>query len=62
MAISDTKVFIKRMRENNVSLGRICNILGVSDGKNPSSMRREAVRLVCSKIAQDELKDDIGKT
>lgn len=57
-----TKDFIRRMRENNVNLGRICNILGTCDEDVPSDLRREAVRSICSKFAQEELRDDIGKT
>jgi hypothetical protein len=56
---SVTKDIIRRMRENNVSVGRICNILGVSDGNHTAAFRRESVRSICSKISQEELTDDI---
>ncbi|CAO2175888.1 unnamed protein product [Urochloa humidicola] len=53
-----TKDFIRKLRENNVSLGRICNILGVND----SCTRKQTVRAMCAKISQQNLVDDIGKT
>ncbi|TVU33295.1 hypothetical protein EJB05_25105, partial [Eragrostis curvula] len=57
---SGTKDFIRKLRENNVSIGRVCSILGVTDGS--STIRKEVVRSVCAKLAQENIKDDIGKT
>ncbi|TVU49926.1 hypothetical protein EJB05_01270, partial [Eragrostis curvula] len=57
-----TKDFIRRLRENNVSIGRVCSILGVTDGSSRITIRKEVVRSVCAKLAQDSIKDDIGKT
>lgn len=53
-----TKNLISRLRENNVSVGKICNILRVTD----SCMRKQAVRSICAKLSQQNLVDDIGKT
>lgn len=53
-----TKNFIKKLRENNVSLGRICNVLGVAG----SCMRKQAVRSMYSHLVQQNMIDDIGKT
>ncbi|CAL5011138.1 unnamed protein product [Urochloa decumbens] len=57
-----TKDFIRKLRENNVTLGRVCNILGVSDNAAPSCIRKEVVRAWCAKLSQLNLVDDIGKT
>ncbi|TVU51116.1 hypothetical protein EJB05_02523, partial [Eragrostis curvula] len=57
---SRTKDFIRKLRENNVSIGRVCSILGVTDGS--STIRKEVVRSVCAKLAQENIKDDIEKT
>lgn len=57
-----TKDLIKKLRENNISVGRICNILGVSDGGSRARMRKESVRSICAKLAQENMRDDIGKT
>ena len=57
-----TKDLIKKLRENNISLGRICNILGATDGVSRSGMRKESVRSICAKMAQENMRDDIGKT
>ena len=55
-----TKDLIKKLRENNISVGRICNILGVSDGGSRARMRKESVRSICAKLAQENMRDDIG--
>ncbi|KAL6591476.1 hypothetical protein ACP70R_049979 [Stipagrostis hirtigluma subsp. patula] len=57
-----TKDFVRKLRENNVSIGRVCNILGVSDGSSRQPLRKEVVRTLCAKVAQENIKDDIGKT
>ena len=57
-----TKDLIKKLRENNISVGGICNILGVSDGGSRARMRKESVRSICAKLAQENMRDDIGKT
>lgn len=57
-----TKDFIKRLRTNNVTLGRVCSIIGVTSADSAVPIRKEAVRKLCAKIAQEDIKDDIGKT
>lgn len=57
-----TKDLIRRLRENRVSIGSLCSILGSSDGLTRSAIQKEAVRSVCARLAQDNIKDDIGKT
>lgn len=57
-----TKDLIRRLRENRVSLGSVCSILGSTDGLSWSSIRKEVVRSICAKLAQDNIKDDICKT
>ena len=57
-----TKDLVKKLRENNISVGRICNILGVSDATSSKTMRKESIRSLCAKLSQENMKDDIGKT
>ncbi|CAO2165069.1 unnamed protein product [Urochloa humidicola] len=57
-----TKDFIRKLRENNVSLSRVCNILGVSNNAAPTCIRKEAVRSWCAKLSQQNLADDMAKT
>ncbi|KAJ1292540.1 hypothetical protein BS78_02G399300 [Paspalum vaginatum] len=57
-----TKDFIRKLRENNVSLGRVCSVLGVNSATNGLAVRKQVVRSACATIAQDNIKDDIGKT
>jgi hypothetical protein len=57
-----TKDFIKKLRENNVSIGRVCSILGVSNGMSEAPLRKEIVRSVCAKLAQENMRNDLGKT
>lgn len=51
-----------RNRENNVSLGRVCNILGTSEQNMRAPVRKESVSALCAKISQENLRDDIGNT
>lgn len=57
-----TKDFIRRLRENNVSTGRVCSILGASSGVGGLPVRREVIRSVCARLAQDNIKDDLSRT
>jgi len=57
-----TKDFIRRLRENNVSAGRVCSILGAANGGLGLPVRREVIRSVCAKLAQDNIRDDLVKT
>ncbi|KAG0540465.1 hypothetical protein BDA96_03G411500 [Sorghum bicolor] len=57
-----TKDFIKKLRENNVTLGRVCSIIGVMSASTIAPVRKQVVRNLCAKLAQEDIKDDIGKT
>jgi hypothetical protein len=57
-----TKDFIKKLRENNVTLGRVCSIIGVMSVSTIASVRKQAVKNLCAKLAQEDIKDNIGKT
>ncbi|KAF8706464.1 hypothetical protein HU200_030737 [Digitaria exilis] len=57
-----TKDLVLRLRDNNISIGRICSILGVSGGIARSTLRKESIRSLCSKISRENMRDDIGKT
>jgi len=57
-----TKDFIKRLRTNNVTLGRVWSIIGVSSADSALPIRKQAVRNLCARLAQDDIKEDIKKT
>ncbi|CAD6228294.1 unnamed protein product [Miscanthus lutarioriparius] len=57
-----TKDVVQKLRENNIPIGRVCSILGVDGTQSTIPIRKEAVRSLCARIAQDNIKDDIGKT
>ncbi|CAL5051401.1 unnamed protein product [Urochloa decumbens] len=57
-----TQELVRRLKENNISLGRICNILGVADSQGISAVRKESVRSLCAKISRENLRDDMAKT
>ncbi|KAF8775567.1 hypothetical protein HU200_004341 [Digitaria exilis] len=57
-----TKDLVKKLKENNISVGRICNILGVSYATSSKTMRKESIRFLSAKLSQENMKDDIGKT
>ena len=57
-----TKDFIRRLRENNVSTCRVCSILGTTGGGGGLPVRREVIRSVCAKLAQENIRDDQAKT
>lgn len=56
-----TQDYIKKLRSNNVPLGRVCSILGVSSADSAIHITKQAVRNLCAKLAQDDIKDDIKK-
>jgi hypothetical protein len=57
-----TKDFIKRLRTNNIMLGRVWSIIGVSSADSALPIRKQAVRNLCARLAQDGIKEDIKKT
>lgn len=54
--------FIRSLRENNVSLGKVYNILNATHGENGAPFRKENLRYLCSRIARDSIKEDMDKT
>ncbi|KAL6653256.1 hypothetical protein ACP70R_008834 [Stipagrostis hirtigluma subsp. patula] len=54
---------IRQLKENNISLSRICNLLEVNQclTLNPA-FRHETVRNVAARLSQESIRDDIGKT
>jgi hypothetical protein len=56
-----TVSFVRRLKENNISLGRICNIINNGNTRF-GSIRRECIRSVCSRMSQDTFRDDLAKT
>jgi hypothetical protein len=57
-----TKDFVRKLRENNIPIGRVCSILGVHGSDSAIPITKESVRSLCASIAQENIKDDIGKT
>ncbi|CAD6264318.1 unnamed protein product [Miscanthus lutarioriparius] len=53
---------VQKLRENNIPIGRVCSILRVHGTRSEIPVRKEAVRSLCARIVQDNIKDDIGKT
>lgn len=53
-----TRDLIAKLRHNNISLGKICNIIGVTDG----CIRKQSVRSMCAKISQQNIINDLVKT
>ena len=56
------KHYIKKLRENNVSIGRVCSILNSSNSNPSQNIRKETIRALCAKLSRENMKDDIGKT
>lgn len=55
--------FVKNLRQNNISVGKVYNILGSAGGNNGSvPFRKQALRNLCSKISQEAMEDDLPKT
>jgi len=57
-----TKHFIKKLRDNNITIGRVCSILGVCSSSPMNPVRKETIRSLCAKVARENMADDIGKT
>ncbi|XBI88694.1 hypothetical protein VPH35_026624 [Triticum aestivum] len=58
-----TKYLIKQLRENNVNLGKVYNIIGSFFGsveKVPFTKR--TLRNICGKISREQAEDDVRKT
>ena len=56
------KHYIKKLRENNVSIGRVFSILNSSNSNPSQNIRKETIRALCAKLSRENMKDDIGKT
>ena len=54
--------FIGKLRANNWSISRVCSILGVGSNTPQAPLRKETIRSVCAKIAQENMREDLGKT
>ncbi|XP_048547154.1 protein FAR1-RELATED SEQUENCE 5-like [Triticum urartu] len=58
-----TKAFIRNLTENNVSLGKIYNILcGVNSEPGVAPYRKETLKYLCSRMSQESAKKDISDT
>ncbi|KQK07067.1 hypothetical protein BRADI_2g32740v3, partial [Brachypodium distachyon] len=54
--------FVKNLRANSVSIGKIYNILGSSGSGRLVPFWKQALRSLCSSISQETMKDDLLKT
>ena len=55
--------FIKDLRENNISLSKVHNILNATHGDQAvAPFRKQSLRYLCFRIAQDSISDDMEKT
>lgn len=50
------------LRSNNIALGRVCSIIGVLSPDSAIPIRKQAVKNLCSRIAQEDFCDDMQKT
>lgn len=57
-----TKEFIRRLWRNNVPLGRVCSIIGVLSTDSVVPIRKQSVRNLCARMAQEDIHDDMKKT
>jgi len=57
-----TKMLVQTLRENNISIGRVCSILNGSVSSPVSQIRKESIRSLCARISRDNMQDDMGKT
>jgi hypothetical protein len=58
-----TKNMVRSLRENNVSLSKVNNIIGSMSGSmNNLTFSKKRLKTVCSEIAADLIADDIQKT
>ncbi|XP_044362024.1 protein FAR1-RELATED SEQUENCE 5-like [Triticum aestivum] len=57
------KDFVNNLRENNMSLNKVYNILNVTHGEcTGAPFRKENLRYLCSRLAQDSISEDMRKT
>src|SRR4051812_40359050 len=55
--------FVKNMRENNVSLSKVYNILNATHSEGTvTPFRKQNLRYLCSRISHDSISDDMEKT
>jgi hypothetical protein len=57
-----TKDVVQKLCQNNIPIGCVCSILGVHGFQPGPPIRKEAVRSLCARLAQENIKDDIAKT
>ena len=57
------KEFIRSLQSNSIPLSRLYGVLGSAFGGSSESMfTRSSLRRVCSRLSQESIVDDIGKT
>jgi hypothetical protein len=60
---SYTKDLVKQLRENNVNLSKVYNIIGSFFGKMENiPFTKRALKTLCGKISSEQADDDVRKT
>jgi hypothetical protein len=57
-----TKDFIRRLRGNNVALGHVCSIVGAMSADSVLPIRKQTVKNLCARMAQEDIQEDMKKT
>jgi hypothetical protein len=58
-----TRDLIKNLRENNVQISRVCSIVGAVNGAGGYvPFRRQSIRSLCGRLAQESIEGDMEKT
>jgi hypothetical protein len=56
-----TKDFIRTLRANNVTLGRVCSIVGAMSADSVLPIRMQTVKNLCARMAQEDIQEDMKK-
>lgn len=58
-----TRELVRHLRENNVQISRVCAIVGaVHGGSGHVAFRRQSIRSLCGRLAQESIEGDMEKT
>lgn len=58
-----TRDLVRHLRENNVQISRVCSIVGAVHGGNGHvAFRRQSIRSLCGRLAQESIEGDMEKT
>ncbi|TVU20202.1 hypothetical protein EJB05_36401, partial [Eragrostis curvula] len=58
-----TKDLVRHLRDNNVQISRVCNIVGSIHGRaSYVPFSRQSIRSLCGRLAQESIEGDMAKT